>query len=488
MSVKLNKKSLTVSQLNYIQICCTYFKNPVSTQKNNYKKVLLKLDISPKAIKFALDCFFCDLDPILIKYLGGKLKHSFDSNVNVDTPISFYMNIGEDILVPMAVGNIITGKNNNFLLNYPSRDFNFTAELKDEQKEIVPIFIDHLKKTGSTTVCLYPGAGKTYIGSYLSSHFKHLTIIFIHLSTLLKQWISTFEKSTDAKLWIVGEKQPEYFDVIICMEERLVHIPENILKQIGTIIIDEAHCFCVPSRIPCWLLQPKYLILLTATLKRPDDMMERMAYASAGNWNVTIKSKKPFNVYPIFTGIEAPIEKNSRGADWGKLVKYLLFNDERNKLILDIVYNRLLNNKFLIVSTMISHVDCLTDLCKNKNLSVASYRGTDKSYVDSQILIGTVPKIGTGFDEAAFCESFDGKRINIMILCMTIKKLTTFEQTIGRVLRAECPDVYILIDDNNINKNHWSILKWWFLNYTEAKIIDNVVITPSVQIQIKSKN
>ena len=483
MSVILSKKDLSLGQLQFIRISCTFFLDPLSQEKTKCKKFIESLRSDPtvpsSAIDFALNNFYGPLDPILVKYLGKKLRTSeryqkFQSEIK--PPVELFISIGESVIVPLILGNLLTGKLHNMEKEVPQKCFDFTGTLKDNQLELVPTFEKHLDSIGTTIVGLYPGAGKTIIGAYLAAKKKVLCIVFIHLSVQLPQWKNTFEKVTNAKVWTVGDPSSDKLydygkhpcDIIICMEERLSKIPRDIVSKIGMVIIDEAHAFCTPSRIPCWLtIQPKYLILETATLKRPDDAMERMAYACAGNWGVFLKSQKNFDVYPIKTGIVADnklLEKN-----WSTFLMNLLMNEQRDKQILELVH-RNKQRKILILTPRKEHVEHLASLLKAKGYTVSTFYGSADTYKDAPILIGTFSKIGTAFDEETFCTTFNGIRLEIAILVTTIKKPTALEQSLGRVMRSQSPETYILLDESSIINNHWYIMNWWFKEYTNCNI------------------
>ncbi len=421
---------------------------------------------------------------MLVRYLGKKIGQNWDQNVYSKDrqPIEMFVSNDDTVAMPLMLGNFLTGKIHNLNRQFPERDFKFTGQLRPEQEGYMPTFEDHLKNLGTTIVGLYPGAGKTVIGAYLSASKKLLTCVLIHLSTQIAQWHNTFSKFTNAKIWIVGQAKNETMpplesiDVIICMEERLIKVPNEIRKSIGMLIIDEAHCFCTPSRIHCWFLEPKYLILETATLRRLDDAMERIAHASAGYWGLFVPSSKKFEVIPVMTTVKPPVTKNAKGnLDWSQRVKFLLTNETRNNQILQIVQMEQ-SQKVLILTPQTKHVYHVEENLKGLGYECSTFCENDKSYKDAPILIGTLSKIGTAFDEATFCPTFNGKRLNVVIICITIKKLTLLEQSLGRIMRADSPKTYILLDDDSISKDHWNLMKWWFKGYTQAQVSSNLIL------------
>ncbi len=471
MAVVLNKGTLTFQQMKYIKLCCTYLPDPISKQKQIYKDAIKTLaakgEIHQVASKFALDNFFGPLDELLLKYLGSKLKRGNGYNKPKDA-VEFYVNVGENVIVPMMIGNIIMSKKVNFERKHEAHTFTFKGQLREYQANIVPELESQLEKYGSTILGVYPGFGKTIMGAYFAARKGLLTCIGIHRSIQIKQWINTFTKYTTAKIWVVDDAPPpEDVDVIICMDGRLFKIPVAMRMKVGTLIIDEAHAFCVSSRSTFWLsFFPKYLMTLSATLKRPDDAMECMAYACGGNWGVFIKSDKIFHVHPITTHIKAS-EKGKM--PWNEMVASLLNNQQRNAQILELVKTNK-SRKVLILTPQVEHVKTLARLCTGERLTVSTFCGNDKTYTDAPILIGTVSKIGTAFDEETFCDTFDGTRLDVCILCLTLKKFTTLEQVLGRIMRSQTPDIYILIDNESQIQNHWRLMKWWLESYTSAVI------------------
>ena len=89
--------------------------------------------------------------------------------------------------------------------------------------------------------------------------------------------------------------------------------------------------------------------------------------------------------------------------------------------------------------------------------------GKKKSYIESKVLIGTMSKIGTGFDQSSACENYSGKRFNLLILTSSIKKESMLEQNVGRVFRDSNPIVYHLVDNDPIIISHWYIARKWYI-------------------------
>ena len=304
----------------------------------------------------------------------------------------------------------------------------------------------------------------TIVGAYMAAHFGFLTIILMHRTTLLKQWQQTFQKVTNASTWVVEEEpMPPLFNVIICLDKRVEKVPLTIRNRVGMMIIDEAHAFCTESQVERLLgFHPRYVIAETATLERDDDM-HRMIVAICGEHHISREMKKKFHVYKIFTGIKGEREerKHGPGVVWHVLAKSLAFNSLRNQIIVELAMKNP-SYKIVILTGYRAHTKLLYQMFLDLGESVDFLCGPKKNYSDSRILIGTINKIGTGFDEASFCDDFKGVKINLGILVHSVAKKQLLEQTVGRVFRADFPNIMHLVDDDKTIQNHWRKAKTWY--------------------------
>ncbi|GAG77337.1 unnamed protein product, partial [marine sediment metagenome] len=174
-------------------------------------------------------------------------------------------------------------------------------------------------------------------------------------------------------------------------------------------------------------------------------------------------SEKPFNVYKYHTGVEVPIVLNRQGnSDWSKLTSMLCQDQQRNDQIVRLVSRNSTSKILILTWRHENHVIPLVQMLKDNGENVDYMAGTKKKYSDSRILIGTISKIGTGFDEKAACDDFNGIRINLLILVGSIKNVELLEQVAGRCFRADFPSIIHFVDDMKIIQNHWKEAKKWY--------------------------
>lgn len=390
------------------------------------------------------------------------------TNKEPKAPINFYhLFPNGDVAVPYRFGAALLKTVPNYHKTFPSRNFRFTAQLRESQKEIEPEALNHLATYGSTVLNVYPGFGKTCMCTYLTARLQTLSLVLFHREILGVQWKASYQKYGDARTWLVGvDSTPaslEDVDVILCMDTRVGSLPAWILDQVGCLVIDEAHCFCTPSHVDCLLATtPKYVIACTATLERSDGM-HKMVQTLCGMHKITRISDKPFRVVKYHTGVCPPIVKGfGGGTNWSELRKWLSNDPVRNHLILSLVWAYTSQHKIMILTDLVAHATGLCQAIQNMGIWCDYMAGKKKSYNDSRVLVGSVSKTGTGFDEEMACADFGGERIDLAIICFSTKKATLLEQTAGRAFRADFPTIIHLVDDNPSVKRHWTTAQGWY--------------------------
>lgn len=387
------------------------------------------------------------------------------SSSETKPPVLFYIPEATQIHLPYTFAGSLLQRHLNVERVYPSAPITFTSQLFAHQIEVEQESWNQLQIHGTTTVGLYPGFGKTVVGAKLASRAGLITCVLVTRDVLTGQWKKTFEEFTDArgKIWVVGEPNPPPFaTVIICMDTRANQLPQDYRDRVGLLIIDEAHMFCTPSRVfPLLAFHPRFVVAETATLER-EDGMHSMIQAICGTHGIFRHSTKPFIVTKVLTGIKPQRKMNRQGTvDWAALTRSILFHEGRNRLILSLVENNP-ERKILILTSIVEHAMLLYEALKSMGIPCDYMVRNKKSYSDSRVLVGTMSKIGTGFDEATACDDYGGKRIDLVILCTSIKKHSLLEQNVGRAFRAESPTVFHLVDDDSIFKSHWCKASHWY--------------------------
>lgn len=350
--------------------------------------------------------------------------------------------------------------------NYPVLDESIEnlVDLRENQVEDVKKSFEYLVSTGTTTIGLPPGRGKTYIGAFLLHCLRLKAVVIVPRKTLLEQWRITFVNALPkASVWVIDEKgippknQP---DIIIALDPRIDKIPEEWKSKIGTMIIDEAHMLPTRGRIEGLLsFQPCYIIMETATMERGDGL-HKICQLIGGCHGVFETSKIPYDFKIVqLPFIEAEEKSGPRGIDYGHVCNSLSTISEYNRAIVNIVKHHP-ENKFIILTKRVDHGKILQDLFLKDKITCDILMGVKKSYVNSKVLIGTFSKIGTGFDESTASKDFEGPTSDSLIICHSVSKTPNFEQYRGRVMRTTGkPTVYWLNVKNRVIRSHLTEIK-----------------------------
>ena len=251
----------------------------------------------------------------------------------------------------------------------------------------------------------------------------------------------------------------------ICMYKRIDKVPQYIRDAIVVKIIDEAHLFCTEDKVHCLLAtRPKFIIIETATSVRPDNM-HIMMHKLAGEHSIFREPIKPYRLYKILTKIQVDVIQGARGPDFGDFTSKLVNHKERNELIVNCIKSNP-HRKIMILTRIKIHVEILKKLLIENDIEVDTLYGSKKSYKDSHVLIGTIPKMGVGFDEKNACseESYKGRESDLLILVTTIAQIQLFIQVMGRIMRSNDPAIFYFIDDTNITKKHFKTVKETIIN------------------------
>ncbi len=330
----------------------------------------------------------------------------------------------------------------------------FKGKLRDYQKEISDVAIKHISEEGGGVISLGCGQGKTVLALFLACHFKVKTLVIVHKTFLLNQWIERAKQFTNATLGIIQQNKVDTDkDIVIGMLQSIAKdkYSSKIFKEFGFVIFDEAHH--APSQyfskaLP--IINCKKTLALTATPKRADKL-EKILYWYFGdmiyqaekvqNKNVVVNiinyslKDKNFKEYKLpFNGkVNKP-----------KTITKITELKKRNDFILEII-KTLSDNKLrqiLILSDRLEHLKTLSNLLETfyENVEQGFYIGGMKQ---EKLDISAKKKIiFASYGMAS--EALDIPSLNTLILTTPRSQV---EQSVGRILRKKTHKVKPLIID-----------------------------------------
>lgn len=245
----------------------------------------------------------------------------------IDTHICYLKKVGDNYIVPRYyIGEL--GKYGN-----EGRDItvDFKFKLRDYQQEFWDENSHALDESTGILLEAGCGTGKTIISIYISILRSKQTLVLVPTYYLAKQWKQRIEESTDASCIILTSKDMEIpvdsdFTIVVMDLFTCRHLPNELINNIGHVILDEAHRVGAETYLPILDEIPaKYRTALTATFRRADGVHRVLAYHFGKHLKMESRFPRPL-VYGVKTNvkIKGVISKNK------KYEKFLEFMDENN--------------------------------------------------------------------------------------------------------------------------------------------------------------
>jgi superfamily II DNA or RNA helicase len=134
----------------------------------------------------------------------------------------------------------------NLLKDVPRRFQEPVIGLREYQKNVVENVVGHLERHGTGMLSLYTSWGKTFGALHIAAAIGQRTIIFVHKSQLLKQWVEEINKVLPAaKVGLIqGSKKDvsDDVDIVVAMIQTVVNMA-SVPPMFGFSIVDE----CLPG-------------------------------------------------------------------------------------------------------------------------------------------------------------------------------------------------------------------------------------------------
>lgn len=163
------------------------------------------------------------------------------------TPFTIYLESPLKLYIPRYFGIDTYGPPDRVLIQ-PGNAISlvFAGELRPYQDAIVDKYIKHVGACGGGLLDVDPGKGKTVMALNIVSKLKKCTLVIVHKSFLLNQWIERIEQFLPGAR--VGRIQGQILDIedkdiVIGMLQSLSmkEYPKNTFNKFGLAIYDE--CF-----------------------------------------------------------------------------------------------------------------------------------------------------------------------------------------------------------------------------------------------------
>ena len=350
-------------------------------------------------------------------------------------------------------------------------DLSFNGTLYDYQYNIIDKYIDFVGESGGGLLDVEPGKGKTVMALNIISRLKKKTIVIVHKSFLMNQWVERIEQFLpEAK---IGKIQGEIIDIenkdiVLGMIQSLSSktYDSTLWESFGLCVFDECHHLSaeVFSNVMIQIVT-NYNLGLSGTMTRKDGLTK---------------------VFKYFLG--PVIHKEKTDLTVNVRVKSIHFKDDElfEKVPTDFKGNPLYSNMISILCNCTHRTEFLVNIVKkelkdnpNQQMMILAH---NKSLIQSlyEDIVLFEPSIGFylgGMKEHALKES-ESKKVIIATYAMAsegldIKTLTTLLmatpksdvcQSVGRILRSKHnePLVIDIIDPHSIFQKQYTKRKSYY--------------------------
>lgn len=288
------------------------------------------------------------------------------------------------------------------------------------------------------------GSGKTVMALDVIARRRQPTLILVHSKELLYQWRDRIRQFLNIEAGQVGDGIYDLHPLTVAIVNSARKNLHDLPRHFGQIVVDECH------RVPATLFtevvaafDSYYMLGLSATAFRREDVMTKLIYAYMGDRVHTVDSRileasgavvRP-DLLQRPTGFVA-----GRWQDYTALIKALVADEQRNCMIANDIVTLVRQGHqgtLLVVSDRVAHCRALEQLVKQQGITASLLTGQMRSDTRERIvaevredrvavLIATLQLIGEGFD----CPG-----LTTLVLATPIKFEGRLLQVVGRIMR-----------------------------------------------------
>lgn len=416
-----------LKQMNYLgKKGYTIFKNNLTNEQ--YKKIKQDLNVKPFT------------------------SHGFGAEVSY--PI--YRESEKKVYLPRYYGTDQFGTPENKLSKGLDIDLTFKGSLFEYQTKIIDKYIEHVGESGGGLLDVEPGKGKTVMALNIISKLRKKTLVIVHKSFLMDQWIERIEFFLPgAKIGrIQGELiDTENKDIVLGMIQSLSNkdYPSELWDEFGLCVFDECHHLGAEmfSNVMIQIVT-NYNLGLSGTMTRKDGLTKVFKYfigpvVHKEKTDITAKvlvKSINYESEGLFDGVKTDF----KGHPLYSCLITRLDDSGRNQMIFNVIVNEFKKNpnqQMMVLAHTKSLLQNLYDLLVQKEPSIGYYLGGMKEdklkeSESKKIILATY---------AMASEGLDIKTLSSLVLATPKSDVC---QSVGRILRSkhDAPLVIDIIDDN----------------------------------------
>lgn len=349
----------------------------------------------------------------------------------------------------------------------------FSGEMREYQNVIVEKYIQQVTKPenagmgGGGLLDVDPGKGKTVMALNIISRLRMKTLVIVHKSFLLNQWIERIQQFLPAAR--VGMIQGQILDIddkdiVIGMLQSLSmkEYPRDLFDSFGLSVYDECHHMSAEVFCRCMMkVVTKYTLGLSGTMVRKDGLTKVFKHFLG---DVVHKEKNDTTSHAVIVkGIQYKVddaefnetEYDYRGnPKFSTMISKVCNYNRRSEFILDVLQNELATNpdqQVMILAHNRSLLEYFHDAIEHRKIATVGYyvggmkEAALKLSESKKVIIATY---------AMASEGLDIKTLTTLIMA---SPKTDVCQSVGRILRVKhaSPLVIDIIDPQDVFRSQW---------------------------------
>lgn len=384
-----------------------------------------------------------------IKYdENGKVMRDEKNNIIRDVEsFNIYIENDSKIILPKFYGYEKFGKTAN-IQNHDGVDINvpFSGKLRDIQQNIINQILPKIKTIGGGLLSVPCGYGKTTMSLYLSHLLQKKTLVIVHKTFLVNQWVERIKQYLPtARIGIIQGDKCDIIDkdIVIGMLQSISmkNYESYVFEEFGMLIVDECHH--ISSKVFSQALPKincKYTVGLSATPNR-SDKLEKVFHWYLGPVLYKHEGKSKLEVMTMIYNYKSTdkkfkdvLNRYTKKAQIPTMVTNLTEITNRNNFIISLIDNLKKeepNRKILLLSGRVEHLKTLNNSLNNYQTGyyIGGMKEKDQKISETkEIILATYQMVSEGFDVPA---------LDTVILTTPIGNA---EQSIGRITRKQQQD------------------------------------------------
>jgi superfamily II DNA or RNA helicase len=342
----------------------------------------------------------------------------------------------------------------------------FQGDMRDYQKDIVQKYLNHVGAGGGGLLDVDPGKGKTVMALYILAQLRRKTLVVVHKSFLMNQWIERIEQFLPGAR--VGRIQGQTVDIddkdiVLGMLQSLSmkEYPADMFDSFGLTVFDEVHHMGAEVFCQCMMkVTTLYTLGLSGTMQRKDGLTKVFKMflgdvvhkeKAASEHRVVVKAINYCVDDAAFNETEYDYRGNPK---FSTMISRVCDYAHRSEFILRVLQKELAENPEQQVMILGHNKSLLTYLHKaieHRGIASVGYyiggmKEADlKASESRKVIIATYAMASEGLD------------IQTLTTLIMASPKTDVCQSVGRILRVKHgrPLVIDIVDQQDIFKNQW---------------------------------